>query len=1002
MQGYLTFGSESGDAHLLQLPVTRFTFGSDERMDLVLAAQGVPSYCGSLVWNEDRGTWTLETDASARSSLRLNGMPVVQPSLHLENGAILSCGASTMRFDLVPDVPMLGNTPLRVLPLTGEKIRIGRGNEEGDATKIVLDVEDGAVSRHHATLTRESGGHWFIEDHSESGTDLNGRPFHRERLVIGDRFRIGQYVFEFTGRSLRRLLTSSGGRIEGRQLTRVVPDGRRILNEVSVEVTAGSFVGLLGGSGQGKSTLMKALCGLTPPTTGQVLLDGQLIGTSATAGDTAGRIGYVPQDDIVHTDLTVREAITFSARLRLPDRPTPEQIDELVLQTAGRLSLEPHLHKRVSKLSGGQRKRVSIATELLAKPAVLFLDEPSSGLDPANEAYLMTLLRELAGVDCTVVCTTHVLAKAHLFDRIAFVQSGRMVFYGLPSDAKTFFGHEDLHTIYIDLDQCNSDEGRSAEEWEREYLASPLRPVTTESVPLAHDQGAAPPAPRPGAWSTLRTLLARQWSILKADKLNLAFLLAQALAIAALIGWVAESASLRSFLSVVAVLWFGCSNAAQEIVRELPIFLRERVCGLGLNVYVCSKVLFTLLVTVLQTMVLWMTVTLTAAITHPAPMDMARLLRDERLAGPPIPATGTDTEPSGSGYKNVGRTFGFNKAQALEIAVRFALPGDKKNLDGTPLVDDAAIIHGVDTLLGEIKTRGLDPRSDAARNLVLEKLKPQPPPPSQAPNFLYREFMCVLIRLFGLNDNVLDSESRLIMGLDKEPLQDPVTKKVLKFDALPLSQVVLRPVVLQGLALMGAGLAGVALGLAISALVRSQTQAVMWVPLILIPQILFGGFVITRPEMSAAVRALSTFAPSAAAQRIAETAAVHGQSVPRITNRTRIPVFVRAKTYRTVTWTEGGKELSEDYSEPARISTALQNLIVNVDIVGQRPIAPGTTSEEGKKADEVESRADVEPYRTGTLLTDLRPAWNAGGVLLLWVVLSYLTTLHGLRCKKPD
>lgn len=1015
MEGFLTFGGDRDQVHLLSLPRTRFTFGRDEAMDLTISVESLSGYCGSLVWDDSRGSWVLQTDAGARGSIRLNDKPVSQASVLLDDGAVISAGIFTMRFDLLPEIPRVGGQAMRVIPLTGSIVRLGRGNEEGDPGKVVLDHEDGGVSRLHAALERETDGSWYIKDHSHSGTELNGQAFQREKLVIGDRFRMGHYVFEFTGRSIRRLTTFSGGRMVASALTRLVGKGKCILHEVSMDVPAGSFVGLLGGSGQGKSTLMTALCGLNPATTGTVLWDGLPLG-GGSAPESGSRIGFVPQDDIVHRDLTVREAITFSARLRLPDQPSPAQVQALVQATARRLSLDPFLDRKVSLLSGGQRKRVSIATEMLVKPSVLFLDEPSSGLDPATEGELMEFLRELAGPDCTVICTTHVLDNAYVLDRVAFVQGGRVVFYGLPDHALQFFGHSNLREVYKTLKDCRGeqeqvDSRRTAGEWEAQFQQSAYRPKAAAAIPLVHDPGAAPLAPRPGIVSTLRTLLFRQWAILKADPLNLGFLIAQSVVIALLLGWVAPSDSLRSFLSVVAVLWFGCSNAAQQIVAEVPIFCRERVCGLGIHVYLQSKLVFTMALTAVQALILFGLVTAMGHVIHHEPVDEAELRRDDRLGGGAEVQEIQVEETPGRGASELRRLFGFDEAAARPLLERFAVGVEKDRQTGAPLTDEegrpisileeSRIVLGSHALAYEFMKNGISLKSTEARGMVSERLTREmnlPPArpaaastlPSPAKVWLYLK----LIQWFGLRENFLDSAAKP----KPDDLKDPVTNLRLMTPALPLFEVVLIPVLLKLLSLLGGAGCGVALGLMISSLVRSPVQAVMWVPLILIPQILFGGYVVTRPEMTAPLRLISNVVPSAAAQRIAETGALYGQSVPGVTNRTRIPTFLELTQQDSVTWIQDGVEQTEDsYERLSPSNTAFQNLVVNPAKTGQRHIE---TNDAGEAPGTVKRRADIAPYRQGTRYTDLRPALLSSAVLLSWMAVCYLISWRGLRRKK--
>ena len=329
---------------------------------------------------------------------------------------------------------------------------------------MLLDPEDRRISRRHLLLWRQDGD-FLVRDESPTGTFLNGQRFESHRLVVGDRFQMGGYSFEFTGISLRRTRPRIGGKVEALGVG-FRAGGRTILSDVTLHIEQCSFSGILGGSGQGKSTLLNALCGINPATTGTVLIEGRSIGDSAGM-DVAG-IGFVPQDDIVHPELRVEEAVLFSARLRLDPRVPFRPMRLLVDETIQRLGLGEHRHKRIFQLSGGQRKRVSIATELLDKPAVLFLDEPSSGLDPATEFALMKILRGLAAHDCTVICTTHVLGRAYLFDKIIFIHGGRVIFDGAPDQAYEHFQVESLDQVYVRL----AEEGRTGDEWAGDFKST--------------------------------------------------------------------------------------------------------------------------------------------------------------------------------------------------------------------------------------------------------------------------------------------------------------------------------------------------------------------------------------------------------------------------------------------------------------------------------------------------------------------------------------------------
>lgn len=223
--------------------------------------------------------------------------------------------------------------------------------------------------------------------------------------------------------------------------------GKRILGGyLSFRLKPGSFVGLLGPSGSGKSTLLKACCGLDHPSKGDVLLDGRdLYANLKTARET---LGYVPQDDIIHQELSVIKAVDYAARLRLAPTLAPATRKALVTRVIHEVGLQDRLNVRISKLSGGQRKRASVAVELLARPRMLFLDEPTSGQDPQLEEALMQLFRGLSREGATVVVTTHAMASIELLDTVILLQAGQLVYDGPPVEMLEFFETRSYEGIY--------------------------------------------------------------------------------------------------------------------------------------------------------------------------------------------------------------------------------------------------------------------------------------------------------------------------------------------------------------------------------------------------------------------------------------------------------------------------------------------------------------------------------------------------------------------------
>ena len=424
---------------------------------------------------------------------------------------------------------------------------------------------------------------WRIEDlHSRSGSFLNGRLFQSEELVFGDLLRIGPFNLRFDGRFLRETSGVTGARLDARELAKTA-GGVPILSDVSLTVEPCQFVGVIGPSGAGKSTLLDALCALRPAHSGTVLLDGLDLYTNYES--LRGELGYVPQDDIVPLELAVEDALFFSARLRLPQGTPTSEIRRLVRHTLIRLGLGERARTPVGRLSGGQRKRVSVGAELLCRPRLMFLDEPTSGLDPAAEFRLMESLRHLATTGCTILCTTHVMGNAYLFDRLAVMYGGRLVFFGEPAKALQQFQVERLTALYDRLDEAPT-------RWSP-HVETAEAPGW-QMVPQRQKRSAALPV-----------LLLRQWAILKADWKNLMLVLGQPIFIAALVTWVSRDSSLVLFFAYIATLWFGCGNAAQEIVKELPMFRRERLIGLGRHEYLLAKFISLGRITIVQSLLLY-------------------------------------------------------------------------------------------------------------------------------------------------------------------------------------------------------------------------------------------------------------------------------------------------------------------------------------------------------------------------------------------------------------
>ena len=520
---------------------------------------------------------------------------------------------------------LIGGREVDVIPL-GPRIRFGRS--AGDVEVVLADP---GISRQHAVVEHTPNGFQVTDLRSRAGSLVNGRRFETHQLVIGDQLQMGPFFFRFDGLALERTSGLAGAEIDARKV-RKVAGPITILDDVTLHIDRGQFVAILGPSGSGKSSLLDSLTGLRPAQSGDIRYDG------ADFYEEYERLrsvlGYVPQDDIVHRELTVAQALGFSAQLRLPAGTPRPEIRKLVVQTIARLGLEFRTHTPIHRLSGGQRKRVSVGVELLGRPTVLFLDEPTSGLDPASEFKMMELLRHLADGGCTVVCTTHVMENVFLTDKLFIIASGKLIFCGGAQDARDHFGVQKLTNLFDRIEE------RHATEWRADFdkLAAasdaPPGPLPLTPSVIAQRRAAQRP-PRPAA--ALPVLLRRQWTILRADWKNFLILFGQPFIIALLVAWVTDNVSLSLFFAYLGTLWFGCSNAAQEIVREVAIYRRERMVGLGRHSYLLSKFVLLGTLTALQGVFLYACLWGASWYLHPLDLsDPINVVGLERgLAGSP-------------------------------------------------------------------------------------------------------------------------------------------------------------------------------------------------------------------------------------------------------------------------------------------------------------------------------------------------------------------------------
>lgn len=472
---------------VVKLDKEECTFGRlPEMNDFSVNSDIVSSQHGIFVFMWDTFAYI---DLASSNGTYINGQRIfsqdgspTKPIL-LYDSDILTIGeiGDPERVSIIFSSVTFANKEWRVVPMRiGDKITIGRSNDN------VICIQDIRVSRKHAYITVQSSGLTVTDNRSYNGTILNGVSIEgTQRFKTGSVLQIGDtkivridsvlfYQATVTNYTYNNIpddkkdlseyevpeetnLPKDGVQVRISHISKTVPckktDGnnsgsRKILNDISLVVNPGELVAILGGSGSGKTTLMNCINGFEPATEGSVMINGTDLYKSYQTLKTY--IGYVPQQDIVFDNLTVKNMLKYSCKLRLPDDVTKAEIEDRVNEVMDMVGLTEQKDTYIRKLSGGQRKRASIAVELVSGPPLFFLDEPTSGLDPEAETNLMKQLKKLSKQKGkTIIVVTHTLQNIHMFDKIIFIApGGYLCYYGTPDNAKTFFEVDNISDAY--------------------------------------------------------------------------------------------------------------------------------------------------------------------------------------------------------------------------------------------------------------------------------------------------------------------------------------------------------------------------------------------------------------------------------------------------------------------------------------------------------------------------------------------------------------------------
>lgn len=508
-------------------------------------------------------------------------------------------------------------------PTTFHQFSLGRVMRIGRALENELVVSDLQVSRHHAEFHATPDGRFEIRDlGSHNGTYVNGQPITKGGSALlgpNDIVGVGHSTFRLVGDRLEEFVDTGEVSFSARHLTVTVDGGKQILKDVSFGVPEKSLIAVIGPSGSGKSTLLKALTGYRPANQGDVLYDNRNL--YKQFAELRQRIGLVPQDDILHKELTVKKALKYAAKLRFPADTTGAEREARIDEVLRELKLDIHKEKKITSLSGGQRKRVSVALELLTKPSLIFLDEPTSGLDPGMDRDVMQLLRGLADDGRTVLVVTHSVAELAICDKLlVMAPGGSVAYFGPPEEALNFFGYDTWADVFSAFENYRDYDwaGRWKGSQHYQMYAADIDAIAPQSVQMPPMQAMKPPKPQ-GWMSQFVTLVRRYVGVIASDKgfLALMVILPAVLGAVSLLidsgnsllpnparanGTIIPNGTATTVLLILAVgaCFAGAANSVRELIKERVIYERERATGLSRSAYLMSKVFVLGVITALQ------------------------------------------------------------------------------------------------------------------------------------------------------------------------------------------------------------------------------------------------------------------------------------------------------------------------------------------------------------------------------------------------------------------
>ena len=589
-----------GSSSPVQVDLTKFgrniiTFGRVDANDIVIRSQFVSRQHGMFKY--ENGHFIIE-DLGSTNGLIFNSQRVKSHILNDNDAIRIDSDVDSQNGVLIVFSRKTEEGSWKTLQLAG-KSEFYIGRDPG----CDITLNHIGVSRVHTKIFCKNGQFYISDNNSTNGTYVNGqrlsgsRPLHEKDLIL-----ITNSKIIYSAGKLNFCTFNQGIGVSATRISKVVDNGRKtICNNVSLNIQPCELVAFVGGSGAGKSTLMNCISGYSIPTSGSVKVNGMDLYSNL---DTLKNIiGYVPQQDIVFENLTVYNMLSYTADLRLPQDTTKKEKDAVIMKVIAAVELTAHKDTMIKRLSGGQKKRASIAVELISDPNLFFLDEPCSGLDPGTERNLMHTLKNMTKAGKTVIFVTHSTLNLHLCDKIVFMGTGgKLCFCGNYQEALAFFGVNDLVDVY---NMISSD----PDTWRNKYNAT----GSNMNAPAYTSQKTPRPRQNQGMASQMFILARRHLRIMFNDTGRLLLILLQAPLLALLISLVADKNTVfevqgatKSILFSLAccAFWIGLLNSIQEVCKERNILKREYMTGLRLDSYILSKLFVMGIVCLIQSLLL--------------------------------------------------------------------------------------------------------------------------------------------------------------------------------------------------------------------------------------------------------------------------------------------------------------------------------------------------------------------------------------------------------------